>query len=283
MLKIALLNDSSQLIGGGFSFIRNLKKGLEGKVEFTSLEKCDIGFITSASMITKETAQKAIDLKKKLVLRIDNVPRNSRNRNTGTTRIKKYAEVATAVVYQSEWARGYLSRFLGRDGRVVYNGIDPNIFSIQGRRVDFSEGKYRPIYIYSRFNRDETKHWEVAWYRFQMIARKNPLAKLVIAGRFSQEQIECNFDFFMGEHVQYVGVIDDQEKMAKIYRGCTYFLATYFNDAYSHAYQEAMACGVELLDPDMSGGTAELVANGSRSLFDMAKEYLEVFEEVMKL
>lgn len=261
--------------------MRNLQKGLEGKATFTSLEECDLGFITSASMITRETAVKAIQLNKPLVLRIDNVPRNSRNRNTGTSRLKRYAEVARAVVYQSQWARAYLSPFLGRDGPIIYNGIDLDIFQKQGAFEDFTKEGHFPIYVYSRYNRDETKRWEEAWYRFQMIHRKNPKARLVILGKFSPEQIECNFDFFQGENILYLGTIEKPERIAQIYRGCNHFLATYYNDAYSHAYQEAMACGVNLLEPCMTGGTPELLDVGPRSMYEMAHDYFELFKEVI--
>ena len=135
--------------------------------------------------------------------------------------------------------------------------------------------------MYSRFNRDETKNWEVAWYKFQLIARANPDAKLIIVGKFSPEQMEYNFDFFRGEKVDYRGVIQDPVIMASIMRGCKYLMATYYNDCYSNTYQEALACGMTLYQPDLSGGATDLIKNGVIPLEEMAKNYEKVFKELL--
>ena len=52
-MKIAVLCESSQKLGGGFSFIRNFTKGLIGRGEITNWQKADIVLIPSASMVSK--------------------------------------------------------------------------------------------------------------------------------------------------------------------------------------------------------------------------------------
>lgn len=278
-VRLAIPNDSSQQLGGGWTFRRNLIKGIKSKCQVVDrIEDANIVLLTSATMITRDTVEKIKRLNKKFVLRIDNVPRNSRNRNTGASRLKDYAKLADKVVYQSNWAKDYLSPFVKKDGEVIYNGVDTDIFSKDGPRYDF---KGEPVFLYSRYNRDETKRWEEAWFKYQAIQRENPSAKLVIVGNFSPEQIEYNFDFFMGENYEYRGIVTAQEEMAKILRGCDFLLATYYNDCYSNTYQEALACGVELFEPNMSGGTPELIKRGVISLELMADDYLKVFEEVI--
>lgn len=281
MIKIYLANDSSQGIGGGWTFLRNLKKGLEGKAIFVdTVEDCDIFFVSGVTMVTRETFNKAKELGKKIIVRVDNVPRNSRNRNTGTSRLREYCQNSSEVVWQCSWARDYLIDFIGKEGVIIYNGVDTDIFSPHGAAIDFGAGREN-TYLYSRFNRDETKNWEVAWYKFQLIARQNKDAKLVIVGRFSPEQEEYNFDFFRGEKIEYRGITEKPEVMATIMRGCGYLLATYFNDCYSNTYQEALACEMKLYEPDMSGGTPELIHNGVISLERMAQNYVEVFSKVL--
>jgi len=45
MIRIHLANKSKQEIGGGFTFLRNLKLSLQGKVEFVDdWKQCDIFF-----------------------------------------------------------------------------------------------------------------------------------------------------------------------------------------------------------------------------------------------
>jgi glycosyltransferase involved in cell wall biosynthesis len=49
--------------------------------------------------------------------------------------------------------------------------------------------------------------------------------------------------------------------MADIYRASDYMFAVYENDCYSNTYLEALACGVELIEVNMTGGTPELLEN----------------------
>lgn len=281
MIKVYLANDSKQSLGGGWTFLRNIRKGLIklNHQIVDRIEDCDVFLIPGATMVNRKTVERAKELKKKIVTRCDNIPRNSRNRNTGTSRLRDFTLLADKVVYQSEWAKEYIMPFINREGPVVYNGVDIDIFKKAGLRMGF---RGSPTYLYSRFNRDETKRWEEAWYEYQMIQRRNPKAKLVIVGNFSPEQVEYNFDFFMGENYEYLGVIESPEEMARIYRSCDYFLATYYNDCYSNTYCEAIACGCQLYRPNLSGGTAEVIEQGVIKLEDMTKEYVEIFEELLK-
>ena len=249
--------------------------GLIGKGEIVNWQEADVCLIPSASMISKELFYEIKEAGKKIVLRVDNIPRNSRNRGTGTSRLKMMADRSDLIIYQSQWSKDYVGYFLGKDGEVIYNGIDLGIFNDKGR-----EEHQIPTYLYSRFNRDETKRWEWAWYKYQLIHRQSVDCQLLIVGRFSPEQIEYNFDFYNREHISYLGVVDNDEEMAKIYRRCDYLLATYSNDCYSNTYQEALACGVKLYEPDMSGGTPELIKNGALSCQSMVEKYLEVFDRL---
>ncbi len=283
-MKIALLNDSKQGIGGGWTFLRNLEKSFSYFPEIQSVQKieeADIVFVAGPTMVTRQTIDRAKELGKKIVVRLDNVPRNSRNRNTGTSRLKEFAQRADALVWQCEWAKNYLEDFIGRkDGVIIYNGVDTDIFKTDGASKDY--GDRGNAYLYSRFNRDETKNWEVAWYKFQMIYRANPNAKLILVGQFSPEQLEYNFDFFRGEKVIYEGIVEDPKQMANIMRGCKYLMATYYNDCYSNTYQEALASGMDLLqfETTMTGGTPELLKNGVVSLKEMGENYIKLFKNL---
>lgn len=275
-ISVELPNDSKQGLGGGWTFRRNLEKALKGKVDFVETN-ADIALIAGATMISRDTFKRLKEQNTKIILRIDNVPRNSRNRNTGTSRLKDFAQGADAVVYQSEWSLEYLAPFLGRLGKVINNGVDSSIFNTNGRVIREDKN----VYMYSRYSRDENKRWEEAWYKFQDIHKKDNSAKLLLVGRFSNEQVEYNFDFFNGEKVKYMGVVNDPRHMAEIYKQADYFLATYYNDCYSNTYCEAVACGVELYEPNLSGGTGELVDNGVISLEEMGNQYMQLFKELL--
>ena len=281
-MKIIYLNDSQQSIGGGWTFKRNLEKIMTkmGHQTVEDLKQADIAFVAGPTMVTRETIDSVKASQAKLVVRLDNVPRNSRNRNTGTSRLKEFAQKADQVVWQCVWAQDYLEDFVQSRGVIIRNGVDMEIFNKTGKKIDF--GTKENVFLYSRFNRDETKNWEVAWYKFQMLYRENRERKLILVGQFSPEQVEYNFDFFRGEDVTYFGVVDDPNRMAEIMRGCGHFLATYYNDCYSNTYQEAIACGCELFEPDMSGGTPEMVCVPPKSLEEMGEEYEKLFLSLLK-
>ena len=141
-MKIYLPSDSKQSLGGGWTFRRNLEKGMFiiGHKITDDLSEADIALVAGVTMITRDTWRKLKEAKCKTVVRIDNVPRNSRNRNTGISRLRDFAQEADEVVYQCEWSRFYLSDFLGREGKIVYNGVDTDIFNTEGARTNF--GKY---------------------------------------------------------------------------------------------------------------------------------------------
>ena len=276
-MKILLLNESRQSIGGGWSFMDNLAKGLTkaGHHVVYDIQECDVCLIPSASMIhSRDTFARARKLSKKLFLRVDNILKNSRNRNSGMSRMYDFAQHSDMVIYQSKWAQRLLSPYLKSKGVVVYNGVDTTVFNEKGVRIDL---KGSPVYLYSRFNREDSKRWYYAWYRYQELQREQPKAVLVVVGKFSPENIKYNFDFFNGENYLYLGIVGSKTEMAKIYRSCDYLFACYEFDCYSNTYLEALACGCKLFEPSMTGGTPELIKNGVRSIEQMTQDYLGVF------
>ena len=68
-------------ISGGFSWRMNFIKGVQGKAEIVDcIDDCDIFLISGVTMIDKSDFNRAKELGKKIVLRVDNVPRKSRNK-----------------------------------------------------------------------------------------------------------------------------------------------------------------------------------------------------------
>lgn len=263
--------------------MHNFTKALTGKVEFVeTLEACDVCFIPGPTMASKELIERARDLEKRIVLRIDNAVKDSRNRGCGMSRMKKFAHLADKIIFQSHWARDYLSDFLEKTGPVIHNGCDTDIFFEEGEQLE-KNGKR--IYLYTRFNRDETKNWHEAWYEFQKISKQHPSSELWIVGQFSPENLEYNFDFFNGEQFKYLGVVTDPYEMAKIYRSADYLIYPYFNDACSNTLIEARCSGTKILmtPSGATGGSPEIlnkIVPDDFTLEKMGSKYLKVFSEV---
>lgn len=284
-MKIHIAKYEPGRIGGGWSFQDNLASGIENH----SYEDADIYFISSPSMLQRDEVFKAKEDGKKIVLRLDNAVRNSRNRNTGMTRMRDFAVLADLIIYQSHWAKDYLIEFTGMDGIVILNGTDieafrpnPNGYQREVERI-----------LYSRFNRDETKNYEVARYWFSRYAHKNPGSMLMIVGQFSDELREGHFDFYNNERFQYLGVLAKKE-MADLYRMCNKFLYTYYNDACSNTLIEALVSGCEIVGDKYyrrSGGAAEIMSvfesagslDKARRFFSRERMCIEYTEAMSKL
>lgn len=280
-----IANESQQVYGGGFSFIRNIRKAMDIEDDYT---KADVILIPSASMVKPEVAEQAKRDGKKVILRVDNVLRHSRNGGKGMARMERMAKVADAIVFQSMWAKLLLGDiFLKPDCRqfVICNAVDTDIFNPKGRQ-EALEARY----TYSRFNRDETKNWEMARYVYAGRSYDNEgKATLNIVGNFSPDLVDNNFDFYMGEKYKYWGV-QPPEVIAQILRETDYFLYTYFNDACSNSLIEALCCGTEIDDEFgmlETGGATEIMhhfeMHGGIDYFGLerlAEDYKDVLEHI---
>lgn len=283
-MKIYIAKSDEQRLGGGWSWIANAKKALAEHI--CSYQESEIYLIPSPSMVSKEEVDLAQANGKKIVLRVDNVVRNSRNRNSGMSRMKRFAEQADLVIYQSEFARELLLPFVGVDGEVILNSCDTDIFHPNGRQ---EEGTAR--YVYSRVNRDETKNFEMARMLFQLESQaRNGDALLNIVGAYSPELVEYGFDFYMGERYHYWGEVLDPNTMAAIYRNADYLIYTFWNDACSNTLIEALCSGCTPVDKwgmIETGGAPEILhhfyQHGGNEYFGlkrMGEEYIKAMEKL---
>lgn len=260
-MQVHILNYEPDRRGGGWTQARYLYEGLDS----VGYEEADTVLITGPTMASHSDVDKAREDGKRIVLRVDNAVRDSRNRGTGMSRLSAFADFADIVIYQSEWARKFLLPFTKIDGPVILNGVDTKKFNSKNRMVE------NDTYLYVRSSRDEGKQWIMAWYYFV----NNP-GKLNIVGKFSQENLEYNFDFYNNEFIKYWG---EQNNMADHYRNNRYFLYTYLNDACSNTLLEARASGCEIVDVYGmlgTGGAPEIMACEDISLERMAREYKEL-------
>jgi len=274
-MLVHLANYEPNRVGGGWTFANSFVSWF-GQ---TNYNDADIYFITSASMVQREAVIEAKKDGKKIVLRVDNAIRNSRNRNTGMTRLYDFSKMADLVIYQSAWARDFIMEFTGVDGEVILNGCDLGKFK--------PTTKHKNSYLYSRFNRDESKNWYWAWYYFARTYASNKDSKLFITGQFSDELREYNFDFYNNENYSYLGVLNSNS-MADLLGTTENFIYTYMNDACSNSLIEALCSGCNIVGGDYwkTGGAYEIVTmfkKHGREIFSnerVKKEYEECMNRV---
>lgn len=267
-MKIYLAEYEPDRQGGGWAWQRNFAK----HCELYPYEEADIYLIAGASMVSLSEVEQAKADGKKVVLRADNMPRQSRNSRwiiNGTNKLKLIADISDLIIYQSNWARGFLYPHLHKDGPVILNGVNTDLYNTDNRQA--SEDSY----LYARSSRDEGKGWIMAWYWFV-----NNLGRLEIAGPFSEENIRHNFDFYNGEKYYFVG---EQPTLVDSYKRNRFFLYTYLNDACSNTLIEARACGMEIIDVYgmlQTGGALEIMQLYNLSAERMAKEYEQQLQTI---
>ena len=282
MLKIYIANNSTQTIGGGWTFLSNFKKGAAGKVQFVADWKlCDIYLIMSCSAADRGEVASAKQAGKKIVLRVDNIPKRSRNKKNPADSLRMFGAMADEVVYQSEWAKQYAGWITKRRGVVIYNGVDYEHFYFKDNPKDRPER-----YLYVSYNTDENKRWPEAAYDFHMRFRDNPEIEIWLVGTFGKQTGELlinDFDFFAGEQYRYIEPVADREALADIMRQCKYFYFPAYNDASPNSLAEAIACGCEPLLINPSGGSQEvydLFRSRTYSIQTMADKYLAIFNSL---
>jgi glycosyltransferase involved in cell wall biosynthesis len=277
-MKIYMPEIDQSKMGGGWSFAEIFFK----YNEIHAFENADTFFIPGATQVDREKVHQAKERGMKIVLRIDNHLLPSRNRNSGMQKLKEYAELADLVVYQSEWAKKYIGGIIGKDGVVILNAVDLDVFKPEpSMRND--DGV-----LYARSSRINEKGWDMVRYWFTRAYMENPKLFLTIIGKFSGENMEHNFDFFNGENFRFYGQIRHND-FAVMLRQNKYFLYSYFMDACSNTLIEALCSGCEVIDIYgmlRTGGAPEIMlawADKGRDYFGydrMINEYRKVMESL---
>jgi glycosyltransferase involved in cell wall biosynthesis len=266
-------------IGGGWTFNKNLEKALGDKVQFTdSIEECDIYFVSGVTQAEKGDLDKAISLKKKIVFRVDNIPKPSRNRGMDSlAKMKQYADASDVVVYQSKWSQHLTEHYCG-EGVVIYNGVDTQLFNTTGTYLQLNNRN--KVYLYVAHSSNENKRFEEARYWFNQYWRDDRNIELWLVGRFDNEQY--NYDFLEGEKVRNFGVVESRKVLSNIYRTADTLIYPAFADSCPNTVLEARASNCEIINVNPVGGTLELLNKDlDITLERMGREYLALFDLVL--
>lgn len=260
-MKIKIPSATQVGIGGGISFVRNLVNALryfpEIEIVDEKSEDFDILFIAGATLVERSEVEKAKKNGKKIILRIDNILCDSKNRNTGMPRLLEFAKLADLIIYQSNWAKRLLSPLCG-EGEVIKNGVDTGIFYPRQTLKDWNNIRV----FYSKFSRNETKNFHEVQYFWREYNLDKRGDELVLAGRFADDMRNINhpFEFHNNEIFSYRGIMQGGS-IAEVMRSCDVALLPYFADAMPNTIIEAQACGLPVIYHPY-GGSKEAVSYG---------------------
>ena len=294
--------ESSTRIGGGFSFLDNFKAGGHRSRSFATTE-CITGgdwnyaLIPAATMCSWEQFQIMTAMRetnrppkgKKVFLRVDGIPEDFRNRGTGWSRLKGFAKNVDGVIYQSEFSRDTVGKLLGRDGPVIYNGVDKTIFTPAGSTFPLFGD---PSILCINYRDDPNKRVQEVIERFRYYKIKTPTAKITFVGNYPKGQFLWDgahwdfglLDLVQNEDWQYMGIISDRNVLAKAMRSCNYIAYPSFADSCPNALVESFSCGCKPLWLNSYGSSIELLELFNKgfdfSIERMSKEYLDYFLSV---
>lgn len=283
-MKIYIPNiTNDDRVGGGWTFLRNFKKGMSAMCQFVDRwQDCDIFFIVGITITDPAEVHEAHKAGKKIIMRVDNVPKKSRNkRSTPHERIKEFADMCELVIYQSQWAKEYCYPLAG-NGMVIYNGCDTDIYYSAKQKPE------NPVYLFAYHGKNEMKQFWFAHLYFQYFyrANNNAVFKFIYDfGRDYDELAKSNFDFWNGEKYEHIPLIQDAEDMADLMRECTHLIYPSIADASPNIVTEARACGLEIVgESDYAfSGTKELMDIEDISLDRMIDEYYGAFQLVLNM
>ncbi|MHA1304345.1 MAG: glycosyltransferase family 4 protein [Candidatus Heimdallarchaeaceae archaeon] len=290
-MKVIIPCTTRTAIGGGMSFINNITKGAEGLFRVNhGLHDCgSVVLVPAPTLVTRDDFKR---FKKKcpVVLRVDGIPEDWRNRGTGWPRLRDYAKWSDEVIYQSEFVRDTVGKLLNRKGVVIYNGIDTSVFKKEGPAMQMDLGKHSILYIH--FRNDPNKRVDEVITRFRQYKLEHPDATITFVGAYPKNQFHWNgkndcgmLDWQEGEDWNYLGVIKDRQELAKIMRSHQYIAFPSFADPCPNSLLEALNCGCEVLWPSDYGSTQEILDLWKKDydfgLRKMTEEYYSVFKKLV--
>jgi len=290
-MKIYIPNVDLNKIGGGWTFTRNFID-LASEYMVDNIHDADIMFVTGATLVKRLEIDFAKKYNKKVVLRVDGIPEDWRNRGTGWSRLRDFGQLADLVVFQSHFTQKTTGRLIGRasDGVVIYNGVDTRTFH-ENSAMDIRSLHRDVLYINYRKG-ENNKRVEEVIERFRIHKLDHVKDTITFVGNYPKKQFLWdgkNWDFGLldqekGTDWLYVGIISDRVELATIMRGHKYIAFPSFADPCPNTLIEAMSCGCEPLWLNDYGGQHDIVTmwkNIDWSRERMVSEYLDAFSSIL--
>lgn len=176
--------------------------------------------------------------------------------------------ISDFTIYQSEFSKISARKFLGskinENSMTIYNGVDLDIFSPLGEKIQLRDNPQQKIFFTaSAFRRDEQLIPILDALKIYAKKYDNNF-KFIVAGTFTPEVgfiLKRYSDF---ENFQFIGRIDNSF-LPKYERSSDVFLFTQLNPPCPNSILEALACGLPICGI-ADGAMPELVDNGRNGL-----------------
>ena len=280
MSRICIIPQASN-VGGVTSFQRKLAAGLARR----GVEVChDLGDMPyEAVLLTGGTRQllglwQAKQRGVPILQRLDGINWIHRQRRTGWRHYLRAeygnrllalvrARLASRIVYQSEFVRGWWEDWFGA-GRVpsvvIHNGVDLETYSPVGRVANPPEARYRLLIVEGSLGGGYDLGLEWAVRLAELLAEKHkfPL-ELMIVGRLSPD-LQTEWQNRSRVPILWAGTVPG-ERIPEIDRSAHLLFSADLNSACPNSVIEALACGLPVVSFS-TGALPELVTGDAGRL-----------------
>lgn len=171
---------------------------------------------------------------------------------------------ADATVFQTEYCKSLyvhgVKTIFGfewplniKNGIVIYNGVDRDIFNETGPRKDL-KGKYKIFHV-STSSMARKGLGNVL--EFAYLLKNNPEIQFYLVGRQVEDPV-YGYEIKKFPNVHYLGHTNDRYELASFYRSGDVLLYPTINDCSPNVILESMSCGMPVVAAN-SGGSPELI------------------------
>lgn len=175
---------------------------------------------------------------------------------------------ADVTIYQSFYSQYCARLFLGKSHskkqHIIYNGVDTDLFSPDGERIDTRDNPEQQVFFSaSKFRRpDQVLPLIEAMRVYQSEINAN--SKLVLAGSFSGRVSNVPEEYKHLSYLHFLGKVPNTD-LPKYERSADVFVFTHLNPPCPNNIIEAMACGLPICGV-ADGAMEELTEPGVNSL-----------------
>ncbi len=255
--------------GGMYSFIHNFTNYLEShSISYTGdiNEQYDILFVNSFMVeynLIKHVKRRLRQLK--VVQRVDGSARDYGRFGDADERQARVNMLADLTIFQSSYGQYSTTqkfKVISQDGPIIYNPVDINLFSPEGRKLSFP---HRVKACHVTFSANPKKGIREVYEA----AQANPDIDFILCGRYQ--------DLPQIPNIHFLGHLG-REELARVMRSCDLLVFFSKNECCPNVVLEALASGLPILYKD-SGGTPELV--GECGLPVEGRNFREQLEKVL--
>ncbi len=193
-----------------------------------------------------------------LYQRLDGIYFNSSfNYNAQNSNIKRTYEMATGVIFQSNFNKELTFKYFGPHNNyaIIHNGADIELInSVEKIEID----KYENIWSCASSWRPHKRLSENIRY---FLEHSDPNDGLIVAGNVEQRT--------QHDRIHYVGELST-EKLFSLYKASKYFIHLAWLDHCPNVVVDAMACGCQIICSS-AGGTKEIA--GSNAVIVQEEEW----------